>query len=205
MQPGPPSLPARQRAVLKDVHSPFPGASSSRGTRPAYKCERGSRRPAAPAQYTIRPHASNSMQVKTVFLAALSLLASTALSASSSTTVTVSYDEAYDRGASSLATVACSDGTHGLLTKGYKTLGALPHFPNVGGAAVVGGWNSAQCGTCWQLTHGNRSVTVLAVDHAQSGWNVALGVMNALTGGKGRQLGRIEASAKQVDKSKCGL
>ncbi|KAI0373180.1 Cerato-platanin-domain-containing protein [Pilatotrama ljubarskyi] len=150
------------------------------------------------------PPPTTIMQFKALTLAALSLLVSSALGATN-TTVSVSYDEAYDHASSSLATVACSDGTHGLLTKGYKTFGALPHFPNIGGAAVVGGWNSAECGTCWQLTYKNKSVNVLAVDHAQKGWNVALGAMNALTGGKARQLGRIEATAKQVDKSKCGL
>ncbi|CDO71884.1 hypothetical protein BN946_scf184940.g31 [Trametes cinnabarina] len=51
----------------------------------------------------------------------------------------------------------------------------------------------------------DEAVNVLAVDHAQSGFNVALGAMNALTGGQARHLGRINATAKQVDKSKCGL
>lgn len=139
------------------------------------------------------------MQFKALALAALALLVPSALC------VTVSYDETYDKKSGSLSSVACSDGSHGVLTKGYKTFGALPHFPNIGGAAVVGGWNSAQCGTCWQLTYKGKSINVLAVDHAQSGWNVALGAMNALTNGQAKKLGRIEAEAKQVDKSKCGL
>ncbi|KAI8999131.1 immunomodulatory protein [Trametes punicea] len=139
------------------------------------------------------------MQIKTLALAALALLAPSALG------VTVSYDPAYDKASSSLRTVACSDGTHGLLTQGFTTLGALPHFPNIGGAAAVAGWNSAQCGTCWALEYKGRTLTVLAVDHAQSGFNIALEAMNALTGGKAEQLGRIEATATQVDKSKCGL
>ncbi|KAI0781477.1 immunomodulatory protein [Trametes elegans] len=139
------------------------------------------------------------MQLKALALGALALLVPSALG------VTVSYDEAYDKGSSSLATVACSDGSHGLLKKGFSTFSSLPHFPNIGGTAAVGGWNSAKCGTCWQLSYKGRSVNVLAVDHAQSGWNVARGAMDALTGGKAKQLGRIEATAKQVDKSKCGL
>ncbi|KAI0668391.1 immunomodulatory protein [Trametes maxima] len=139
------------------------------------------------------------MQIKALTLAALALLVPSALG------VTVSYDETYDKGSNSLSTVACSDGSHGLLKKGFSTFGSLPHFPNIGGAAVVGGWNSAQCGTCWQLSYKGKSVNVLAVDHAQAGWNVALGAMNKLTGGKAKELGRIEATAKQVDKSKCGL
>lgn len=139
------------------------------------------------------------MQIKAFSLVALALLVPSALG------VTVSYDETYDNKSGSLSNVACSDGSHGLLTKGYKTFGALPHFPNLGGAAVVGGWNSAQCGTCWELAYKGKSINVLAVDHAASGWNVALGAMNTLTGGQAKKLGRIEATAKQVDKSKCGL
>ncbi|KAI0628776.1 immunomodulatory protein [Trametes polyzona] len=139
------------------------------------------------------------MQFKALALAALALLVPSALG------VTVSYDETYDNRSGSLSTVACSDGSHGLLTKGFSTFGSLPHFPNIGGAAVVGGWNSAQCGTCWQLSYKGKSINVLAVDHAQSGWNIARGAMDKLTGGKARELGRIEATAKQVDKSKCGL
>ncbi|KAH9890538.1 Cerato-platanin-domain-containing protein [Cubamyces lactineus] len=150
------------------------------------------------------------MQLKTLALAAFALLVPAAFgtpasTSTSSSTVTVSYDQVYDKASGSLSTVACSDGTHGLLTKGYSTFGSLPHFPHIGGAAVVAGWNSASCGTCWELSYKGKNVTVLAVDHAKSGWNIALGAMDALTGGNGKQLGRIEAIAKQVDKSKCGL
>lgn len=41
-----------------------------------------------------------------------------AVPAALAATVTVSFDQAYDNGGSSLATVACSDGANGLLTKG---------------------------------------------------------------------------------------
>ncbi|KAI0628745.1 immunomodulatory protein [Trametes polyzona] len=139
------------------------------------------------------------MQFKAFAVAALALLVPSALG------VTVSYDETYDNGSGSLATVACSDGSHGLLTKGFSTFGSLPHFPNIGGAAAVGGWNSDQCGTCWQLTYNGKSINVLAVDHADAGFNIALQAMNTLTNGQARQLGRIDVSAKQVAASQCGL
>ena len=138
------------------------------------------------------------MQFKTIALAALAL-AAPALG------VTVSFDEAYDNGSASLATVACSDGPNGLLTKGFSTFNSLPHFPNIGGAAAVGGWNSAQCGSCWQLTFNGRSINVLAVDHAASGFNIAKAAMNSLTNGQAEKLGRIDVTAKQVAASKCGL
>ena len=138
------------------------------------------------------------MQFKTVALALLAV-AAPALG------VTLSYDEAYDNASASLATVACSDGSHGLLTKGFSTFGSLPHFPNIGGAAAIAGWNSASCGTCWQLTYNGKSINVLAVDHADAGFNVAKGAMNSLTNGQAEKLGRIDVTAKQVAASKCGL
>ena len=49
----------------------------------------------------------------------------------------VTYDNTYDRGTTSLAQVACSNGKHGLLTAGFTDLQSLPTFPNVGVAAAV--------------------------------------------------------------------
>ncbi|KAL7282975.1 hypothetical protein ACG7TL_002393 [Trametes sanguinea] len=141
----------------------------------------------------------NTFTFKTLAIAALALFVPSALG------VTVSYDQTYDNSGASLATVACSDGTNGLLTKGFSTFGSLPHFPNIGGAAVIPGWNSDQCGTCWQLTYNGKSINVLAIDHAESGFNIALEAMNTLTGGQAVQLGRVDATATQVAASQCGL
>ena len=85
--------------------------------------------------------------------------------------VTVSYDQTYDNASGSLDTVACSDGPNGLETKGYTTFGSLPHFPNIGGAAAVAGWNSPQCGTCWQLTYNGKSI--LAPEPGPDGYRCA--------------------------------
>ncbi|KAF7799630.1 hypothetical protein EIP86_010868 [Pleurotus ostreatoroseus] len=124
--------------------------------------------------------------------------------APASNTASLSYDEAYDNAGTSLSSVACSDGSHGLLTKGYSTFGSLPAFPDVGGAFAVGGWNSAECGTCWKLTYKNKSINVLAIDHADAGtFNIALAAMNKLTGNKAKSLGRVEVSYKQVSTSDC--
>lgn len=137
---------------------------------------------------------------------ALVFAASAALAApSTTTTVTVSYDETYDNANGSLATVACSDGPNGMLTKGFTTFGSLPHFPNIGGAAVIPGFNSDQCGTCWKLTYNGASVNVIAIDHAQAGFNIALGAMNTLTNNNAVFLGRVNAQAEQVAASECGL
>ena len=119
----------------------------------------------------------------------------------------VSYDTTYDDSAFSLTGVACSDGVNGLITKGYTTLGSLPGFPSVGGAYVVGGYNSPNCGTCWQLYYAGtgKTINVLAVDVALDGFNISEEAMNTLTGGQAVQLGRVEVTATQVAASVCGL
>lgn len=140
------------------------------------------------------------------YLLILLVLAATCLAQ----TVLVTYDAAYDNGSTSLATVACSDGTNGLLTKGFTTFGSLPKFPNIGGSFAIAGYNSPACGTCWQITYSNgagvvKSIDVLAIDVAKPGFNIGLVAMNDLTGGQAVHLGKVQATVKQVNASFCGL
>ncbi|KAI2632733.1 eliciting plant response-like protein [Xylaria nigripes] len=120
--------------------------------------------------------------------------------------VTVAYDQGYDDPNRSMTLVACSDGVNGLITRyGWQTQGAIPSFFNIGGAQAVEGWGSVNCGTCWQLSYGGKSVNILAVDHSNAGFTIALEAMNTLTNGQAEMLGRIEATAVQVDVSACGI
>ncbi|EPT06122.1 hypothetical protein FOMPIDRAFT_1026956 [Fomitopsis schrenkii] len=142
-------------------------------------------------------------------VSALALLASGVFAQE---TVTVSYDTTYDNSGQSLLTVACSDGPTGL-DPPYSTFGDLPDFPYIGGAAAVSGWGSSNCGTCWQLhklswtsPRGvDYTVNVLAIDRATEGFNIAHEAMNTLTGGQAYFLGRINATATQVDAAACGM
>ncbi|KAG1825549.1 Cerato-platanin-domain-containing protein [Suillus subaureus] len=97
------------------------------------------------------------------------------LSSLAQPTETLSYDTTYDDASLSLSSIACSDGTNGLETKGYTTLESLPTFPNVGGVYTVAGWNSAAT------------------------------AMNTLTGNLAAELGRVDVTATQVNASVCGL
>lgn len=63
----------------------------------------------------------------------------------------------------------------------------------------------SQCGTCWQLTYGGRTINVLAIDHAASGFNIAEAALNELTNGQAVALGRVDATAVQVAASECKL
>lgn len=123
--------------------------------------------------------------------------------------VSVSYDQKYDVKQSSLTTVACSDGVNGLMSKGYTTFGSLPKFPLIGGAPTIPGWNSPNCGKCYQLHYKagsvDRTINVLAIDAAAGGFNIGLEAMNRLTNGQAVNLGRVTATYTQVADKVCGM
>jgi len=111
---------------------------------------------------------------------------------------TVSYDASYDVSSASTDTVSCS----GIFDSSYPTFGSLPDFPYIGGAYVVNGYDSAGCGTCWELSYNGNTVTILVIDHADDGFNISEEAMQVLGA---VQAGRVTATATQVDASACGL
>ena len=124
--------------------------------------------------------------------------------------LSVSYDTAYDNPMGSLSTVACSDGSNGMLTRGFTNFDSLPKFPHIGGAPEITGWNSSNCGTCWSLTYTNpqkvsKSVNILAIDVSTPDFTIALSAMDELTGGQAQNLGKVTITAAQVASSVCGL
>ncbi|THU97726.1 Cerato-platanin-domain-containing protein [Dendrothele bispora CBS 962.96] len=125
--------------------------------------------------------------------------------------VKLQYDNTYDNRNTALTSVSCSDGANGLITRfGFQKFGDIPQFPHIGATSSVAGWNSDQCGTCWKLSYTNgsgktKSIHVLAVDHAGSGWNVAQAAMDELTGGQAVALGNVDVTEKKVAVSHCGL
>lgn len=123
--------------------------------------------------------------------------------------VSVSYDSKYDVEDSSLSTVACSDGQNGLIRKGYSTFGSLPAFPLLGGAPTIPGWNSPNCGRCYQLHYqdGNvdQKINIIAIDVARGGFNIGFQAMNQLTKGQAVDLGHVNATYMQVADSVCGM
>ncbi|KAK4044904.1 protein SnodProt1 [Parachaetomium inaequale] len=126
--------------------------------------------------------------------------------AAAASATTVSYDVGYDDGNRPLTSVACSDGTNGLIWRyNWNYQRDVARFPYIGGAQAIGGWNSPSCGSCWSATYNGRTIHILAIDHAASGLNMGLTAMNDLTNGHAVELGRIEATVQQVDLSNCGL
>ena len=148
-----------------------------------------------------------------VFLTALVSLVYAAPSAyirAAPGTVPLTYDPTYDNPKQSLATVSCSNGPNGLLTKGYTTFDSLPSFPYIGGSFHVEGFNSAKCGACIKLTYINRvyenkTIHVTVIDHATNGLNIGLQANNELTSGDGAFFGTVQVIEVEVDKSNCGF
>ncbi|KJZ76905.1 Protein SnodProt1 [Hirsutella minnesotensis 3608] len=136
----------------------------------------------------------------------LSHILSLASLASAVSAITVSFDPGYDNGERALTSVSCSDGPNGLITrKGWQKQRDIKNFPYIGGAQAVAGWNSPNCGTCWKLEYKGKSINVLAIDHTDAGFNIAQDAMNALTNGQAVQLGRVDATATQIDAKNCGM
>jgi Cerato-platanin len=161
---------------------------------------------------TVRPPSSSVSTVRptTSTIAPTSTVVVPPAPTGSPINLTASYDPAYGNAGQSLGTTACSDGANGLLTKGYTTFGSLPSFPNIGGAFNIAGWNSAGCGTCWQLAYKNNATTtttinVLAVDVAANSFNLSPAALNTLTKGRAVELGRVNVVARQIATSACGL
>ncbi|KAM5537587.1 hypothetical protein V8D89_008665 [Ganoderma adspersum] len=149
------------------------------------------------------------MQLFTIVASALTFASAVVavpagLAARGASTVQVTWDSVYDNPSNSLDIVSCSNGNHGLEPK-FKTFGGLPDFPYIGGAQAIAGWNSPNCGSCWQLTYNKTTINVLAIDHAGSGFNIAKGAMNKLTNGQADALGVVQVTSSQVDASVCGL
>ena len=139
----------------------------------------------------------------TRLLSVFALLVAPIIATPAPKTVKVTYSTQYDKKKESLVGVACSNGSNGLITKGYTTYGSLKNFPFIGGAQAIEGWNSDQCGTCWELSYNDKTINVLAIDHSADGFNLSQEAMDALTGGQALDLGHVKATVKQLPASAC--
>ncbi|KAF9009508.1 Cerato-platanin [Cyathus striatus] len=126
--------------------------------------------------------------------------------------LTASFDTVYDNANGDLTTVSCSDGQNGIITRfGFTKFSQLPSFPNIGGAPAVGGFNSAGCGTCWELSFttaqgATNRLNVTAIDvSSPTSFNIALAALNTLTNNQAQQLGRVNITSRQVPSTGCGL
>ncbi|QKX55486.1 uncharacterized protein TRUGW13939_02579 [Talaromyces rugulosus] len=138
-------------------------------------------------------------------LVSVALAAPTPAPADTGITIDVAYDNTYDNKDQSTSTLACSDGENGLIKKGYNTLGALPKFPNVGGAPTIPGWNSPNCGACYGITYNGETVYIIGVDVAVDRFVLSQGALDALTGGQAVSLGHVTATYAPAPAQSCGF
>jgi hypothetical protein len=122
----------------------------------------------------------------------------------------VFYDDVYGNKDYSLNGVACSYP----LYKKYGTFGKVPKFPRIGGAFVVNGFKSPNCGTCWNVTYpplevsvngGRRTIPVFLVDSTKDGVVLSREAMDELTDGEAFEFGHVEADLVQVSGKFCGV
>lgn len=143
--------------------------------------------------------------MKFTIVAAAAALFAPLVSAASGT---AAWDSVYDNAGQSTLTLACSDGVNGLYTKGKTTLGSVPGFALVGAAPTIAGWNSPNCGKCFQITYGSKTIYVTGVDTSRSTTDFVLSksALNTLTGGLADQLGRVPVTWSQVaNRANCGV
>jgi hypothetical protein len=110
-------------------------------------------------------------------------------------------DSSFDNREGSFANVACSDGENGL-GHIFQNFGALPNFPNIGGAFDVS-FNSPNCGGCWLITNkaNGATISLTAIDAASDGFNIAESAFRRLNGG---ELGdTLEVVATKVTPGSC--
>ncbi|KAK7038777.1 hypothetical protein VNI00_010663 [Paramarasmius palmivorus] len=141
------------------------------------------------------------------FITAIALLATSAAALNvprwdTDGTYQLRYDSTYGNPSQSLSVVSCSNGDNGMITKGYNTVGDVPTYV---GAAQGVSWDSPNCGTCWQISYGDKSINMVAVDYAASGFRVSPAAMDYLTNNQAFNLGVVDVQVKQVDKSVCNV
>ncbi|KAK4066831.1 hypothetical protein Trihar35433_7258 [Trichoderma harzianum] len=117
--------------------------------------------------------------------------------------VSATFDPLYDDPSRSLNTVACW----------RKNIGFMPNLDwqiqqdAVGfiGLNSIDRLNSRKCFSCWTLEYNDKTISLLAIDSAESGIVMSLNALQYLTDGQAHELGRVDVHAKEVDTSECGL
>ncbi|KAF5590110.1 rot1 [Fusarium subglutinans] len=135
----------------------------------------------------------------------ISKLATIASCISLNTASTVTYSGFYDDDDASITELACWKGGRIVEGQDWTKLGQVTY--QIAGYEGVEGPDSPLCGTCWSLSYGATSRSVLVLNSAQagSGYETSLTLMNSLTGGKAEQLGRVNVTAFQTELLDCGV
>ncbi|KAH7196441.1 Cerato-platanin-domain-containing protein [Fusarium flagelliforme] len=125
------------------------------------------------------------------------------LSLASATTVT--FNGYYSDDSVPVSELACYKNGEIFKDQDWMKLGDIT--PTIAGFDGIDGPNSELCGTCWSLSCGytSRSVLVLDGPRGGSGFTTSFTLMDSLTGGKAEKLGRVNVTAFQVELLNCGI
>ncbi|GKU21908.1 epl1 protein [Fusarium langsethiae] len=122
-----------------------------------------------------------------------------------STAITVTYNGFYDDDTVPVAELACWKDGRIVEGQDWATVGEVTY--QIAGHEGVDRPDSPLCGSCWSLSYGDTSRSVLVLHSAQagSGFETSLTVMNSLTRGKAGQLGRVNITAYRTESLDCGI
>ncbi|KAF4333891.1 epl1 [Fusarium beomiforme] len=125
---------------------------------------------------------------------------------SSSSAITVSYNGLYDDDTVSLSDLSCwKENGQIIEDQDWTKLGQVTY--QIAGYEGVDGPASPLCGSCWSLSYGDTSRSVLVLNSAKagSGFETSFTVMNSLTAGKAEKLGRVNVTAFRTEPLDCGI
>nr|ABE97921.1 snodprot2 [Trichoderma virens] len=116
--------------------------------------------------------------------------------------VSATFDTIYDDPSRSLSEVACWRKPTGFMPNlDWKLQKDAVGFIGVDSITRL---NSSKCFSCWTLEYNDKSISLLALDGADSGIVMSLNALQFLTDGRAHELGRVDIYATEVDTSKCG-
>ncbi|RGP70217.1 eliciting plant response [Fusarium sporotrichioides] len=119
----------------------------------------------------------------------------------------VTYNRTYDEGSTPISQLACYKDGIGMVPDYINPEGKRIYSfsPRIMGVDKIIGPDSTSCGSCIMLEYKDRARAFLAVTGAESGIELSLEGMNALTDGKAKALGHIDVTATRVALLNCGL
>jgi Cerato-platanin len=75
---------------------------------------------------------------------------------------------------------------------------------------MITGWNSTNCGACYAVTHtpaggSPKTVNILAIDVAGSGFVLSKSALDELTGNRAAEVGSVPVTWTTLPASACGM
>ncbi|EGR45099.1 uncharacterized protein TRIREDRAFT_111449 [Trichoderma reesei QM6a] len=117
--------------------------------------------------------------------------------------MSATFNSLYDDPSRSLSEVTCW----------RKNIGFMPNLDwtlqqdaaGFIGLDKVNGLNSVKCFTCWKLSYEGKTISLLALDGAESGVVMSFSALQFLTDGRAQELARVDVDAVEVDTAECGF